>query len=88
VKCLDHRGIVIQHAVKQGRARLRNALKCISEAMSTVMASRTSDLEETCLASVAKCQDKADNPSASHGRKHKACISEIEAYSLWAVGSY
>ncbi len=47
-----------------------------------VMISRTSDLtaaEETCVASVASCQVKADNPSASHERKHNVYISEIGA---------
>ncbi len=84
MKCLDHRDVVIKHAVKQGRAKLRNALKCILEAISMhmVMVSRTSDLtaaEETCVTSVASCQVKADNPSASHERKHNLCISAIGA---------
>jgi hypothetical protein len=38
-------GLEIQHAVKQGCVRLYDALKFISEAMFTVMVSRTFDLE-------------------------------------------
>ena len=35
--CLDHGDIVAQYAVQQGCVRLRDALKCISEAIVTVM---------------------------------------------------
>ena len=44
VKSLDHGDIVsIQYAVKQGRVRLRDAMKCILEAAVAVVVSRTAD---------------------------------------------
>jgi len=36
---------VAQYAVMQGCVRLRNALECISEAVFTLMVSRTADLK-------------------------------------------
>ncbi len=45
VTCLDHGDIVVQYAVMQGCVRLRGALKCISEAIFTVMISVTADLQ-------------------------------------------
>ncbi len=43
--CLDHGDTVVQYAVMQGYVRLCNALKCNSEAIFTVMVSRTADLK-------------------------------------------
>jgi len=45
ITCLDHGDIAAHYAVMQGRVRLRDALKCISEAIFTVMVSRTADLK-------------------------------------------
>jgi hypothetical protein len=59
VKCLDHRGTIVQHAVMQlqGCVRLRNALISTSKAIFTVMLSRTADLKaaEKIVGSVADC---------------------------------
>jgi hypothetical protein len=43
--CLNHGDIVAQYAVMQGCVGLRDVLKQISEAMFTVMVSRTADLK-------------------------------------------
>ncbi len=43
--CLDHGDIVAPRAVMQNCVRLRKALRCISEAIFTVMESRSADLE-------------------------------------------
>ncbi len=42
VNCLDHRDIA-SDTVKQGCVRLRDALKCISETIFTVIESRTAN---------------------------------------------
>ncbi len=45
ITCLGHGDTVAKYAVMQVRVRLRNALKCISEAIFTVMVSNTAGLK-------------------------------------------
>lgn len=54
----------IWHAVKQGCIRLRNAMDCISEAISTVMEGKFAGCktaEATVMASVADCWGEANS---------------------------
>jgi len=55
----------IQYAVKQGCARLRNALKCISEAMFTVTKSRV------------KCHDLCGHAPYRRGEKLICLVEQV-----------
>ena len=68
----------IQYAVKQGCVRLRNALKCMSEAIFTVMESRVAEKlpRQQSWRLLLTVGARLIIPTAGHERKHNACRAD------------
>ena len=68
----------IHYAVKQGCVRLRDALKCTTEALFTVMKSRIADWKAT-MAFVADCWGEAESrrPATSASTTHVELRLEV-----------
>jgi len=80
VTCLDHGDMVVQYAVMQGCVRLRDALKCILQAIFTFMMSRTATLKaaEKCWQRLLLAvRSRLTVLTVGHKRKHRACRAQI-----------
>jgi len=80
VTCLDHGDMVVQYAVMQGCVRLRDALKCILQAIFTLMMSRTATLKaaEKCWQRLLLAvRSRLTVLTVGHKRKHSACRAQI-----------